>query len=243
MVRKDLPKETHYNVIEAPNFGDPTRGYHTVHLPYSKYPRDFHPPRELQILMSCSDTSPNLAAYVIAFKVEEVLSKKSQDFGAKMLDDLNLLQENIYACGVEAANVSIEDYTRSLHLSWEILPPGTLDDALRRVFRNSIPTQQQRDVVAQRYDFFQSLDPQSLVFGQSGFRRYFGALLEDNLVIFENVQYGNAVYILFNEWEQLSQLSRIELMSGRYGDRFQRVVHKNQWQEKVRKIIEDRRND
>ncbi len=241
VVRRDLPKETHYNSIESPNWGDSYNGTHTVDLPYEKYPRDFHPPRELEISMICKDTKPGLATYILAFQVQEVLDKKDENFKDYLLEDLNLLQENVGACGVEAANTAIADYTKSLHVSWEILPPGTLDETIERIFRGKAPTEQQKDVTAERYNFFQTLKPKSLVFGQSGFRRYFGALLEDNLVVFENVEYGNAVYVLFDNWEDLSKLSRLDLMSGKFGDSFERVVHTKGWKEKLRNIVTARR--
>ncbi|HAE9715725.1 TPA_asm: hypothetical protein G4W13_004708, partial [Salmonella enterica subsp. enterica serovar Java] len=49
IVRKDLPKETHYTEIESPNWGDSSNGTHTVRLPYEKYPRDIIPPTLIAI--------------------------------------------------------------------------------------------------------------------------------------------------------------------------------------------------
>lgn len=243
VVRKDLPKETHYNSIESPNWGDSYNGTHTVDLPYQKYPRDFHPPRELEILMTSTNTRPNLPTYIIAFQVQEVLDKSDKNFGGKLFENLNMLQENVGACGVETASMALADYAKSLHVSWEILPPGTLDETIERVFRGKTPTSQEKDVTTERYNFFQTLKPKSLVFGQSGFRRYFGALLEDNLVVFENIEYGNAIYILFNDWEELSKLSRLDLLSGKFSNSFERVVHTTGWKGKVKSIVTEKRKD
>jgi hypothetical protein len=241
IIRKDLPKETHYNSIESPNWGDSYNGTHTVDLPYEKYPRDFHPPRELDILMSCLDTRPGLPVYVIAFKVQEVLDKTAKGFEGRLFEDLNLLQENIGFCGVEAAEVELKDYIKSLRVSWEILPPGTVDQTMQRLFQGETPSVQEKDVAVERYEFFMSLKPKSLVFGDSGFRRYFGALLEDNLVVFENIQYGNAVYVLFEDWVDLSSRSRIDLIAGKYGTAFERVVHQTGWKGAVREIVAKKR--
>lgn len=242
IVRKDLPKETHYNSIESPNWGDVYYGTHTVNLPFKKFPRDFNPPRELEILMTCSNTQPNLSSYIIAFQVKEVLDIRSKDFEEKLLEDLNLLQENIGKYGVHPANVPIIDYMKSLHVSWEILPPGTLEETINRVFRGKSPTTEQKDVTTERYKFFMGLKPKEFIFGQSGFRRYLGALLDDDLVIFENIEYGNAIYILFNNWEELSKLSRINLLSGKFGENFERVIHTNEWKSRVESIIAEQRN-
>jgi hypothetical protein len=227
--------------MEVPNWGDSYNGTHTVDLPYEMYPRDFQAPRELAITMACVNTDPGLATYIISFRIAETLDKTSGDFAKLLFEDLNLLQENAGACGVESADVPLADYAKSLQVSWEILPPGTLTDTIDRVFPGRAPSQQEKNVVTERYNFFMSLKPKSLVYGSSGFSRYFGALLEDDLVLFENVQYGNAIYILFDDWEQLSKRSRIDLIAGKYGTAFERVIHSSDWKGSVKTIVAKRR--
>lgn len=243
IIRKDLPIETHYHSAEAPNWGDSYYGTHTVDLPHKQYRRDFQPPREIEISMSCKDRQPGLPSYIIAFKVNEVLDKKAKQFGDRLFENLNLLQENVGACGVEPADTALTEYAKSLHVSWEILPPGTREEAIERIFRGRTVSDKEKEVAGERYDYFMSLMPKRLVFGTSGFRRYFGALLDDDLVIFENIQYGNAVYILFENWEDLSKRTRIELLSGRYGRDFKRVIHRSGWQGTVRAIVQAKREE
>lgn len=237
IIRKDLPKETHFNAIESPNWGDSYNGTHTVYLPYKKFPRDFKPPRELEISVYCKDTQPGQNYYIIVMRVEEVLDRNSKDFNERLLENLNLLLENCGRFGVEEASATMLEYAKSLNVAWEILPPGTLDEVLERVFRGKSPTLKEKDVTSERYKFFMSFKPEKLIFGQSGFRRYFGAMLEDDMVIFENVAYGNAVYVLFGDWERLCKLSRLDLMSGRFGDSFERIIHTGKWKDKVKDII------
>lgn len=167
--------------------------------------------------------------------------KTNKDFKDRLLENLNILQENVGACGIEPATMALSDYVKSLHVSWELLPPGTREDVIDRIFRGKQPTPQEKKVVGERYDFFMSLNPKQLVFGNSGFRRYFGALIEDNLVVFENVQYGNAIYVLFDNWEELSKRSRIDLIKGKYGNDFERVVHSPGWKDQVRTIVAAKR--
>jgi hypothetical protein len=241
--RYDLPLETGHHAAETPNWGDSYYGTHTVWLPHKERPKDFHPPRELELVLHCPNTELGQDAYVLAVRVDEVLAQSAPDFDERLLENLNLLQENIGACGAEPAHTSVADYARTLHLAWDILPPGSRDEALLRLFRGRRPTQQQRDTAASRYDFFESLNPRQIIVGTSGFRRYFGALLEDNLVVFENIQYGNAIYVMYENWQELSQRSRIELLSGRLGDRFDRVVHGEGWQTEVRLLVEAKRQN
>lgn len=243
VVRKDLPKETHYRTAEAPNWGDSYRGTHTVWIPYEAYPRDFQPPRELELVLNCPDTSASRATFVIAARIDEVLSQADPNFDDYLLQNLNLLQENLGVCGVEAADSSVEEYARTLRLSWEILPPGSRDEAIERLFLGRRPTQQQRDVAEDRFDFFARLKPKQLVVGTSEFRRYFGALLENDIVVFENIEYGNAVYLMYENWEQLTRQSRLQLLTGRLGEQFDRVIHRKGWQKQVQYLVEARRQN
>lgn len=81
------------------------------------------------------------------------------------------------------------------------------------------------------------LGPRNFVAGTSGFSRYFGAQFADDLVVFENVSYGNAAYVMFDEWERLSQLSRVELLAS--DEHFVRVPHANSWERRLRELIDD----
>ncbi len=44
---------------------------------------------------------------------------------------------------------------------------------------------------------------------------------------------------MFENWEELSQRSRIELLSGRYEEGFVRVVHSGNWQDQVIAILDE----
>lgn len=136
--RDDLPKETHYRSVEVPNWGNSYKGTHKVDFPYEKYPRDFDPPRELAISIKCQNTKLGLQGYVIAFKVNEILEKTSKNFKNRLLENLNLLQENVGACGVAPADAALTDYMKTLHVSWELLPHGTREDVIARIFRRQI---------------------------------------------------------------------------------------------------------
>lgn len=242
IIRRDLPKETAYTTVEAPNWGDSSNGTHSVHLPHERYPRDFISPRELEILIHASEIKAGVPTYIFSFKVNDALSKMKKGFPKLLLANLNLLQENVGHCGVESSGSSVTEYAKSLQVDWEVLPPGSRDEAVERLFRGRKGSEEDRNVAGDRYDFFKSLNPKSLVYGRSGFRRYFGALLEDDLVVFENIEYGNAVYVLFKGWQELSKRSRLELLSGRFGSDFERVAHLKGWKSRVREIVRNRRN-
>jgi hypothetical protein len=161
--RKDLPKESYTISIETPNWGDSYKGTHTVHWEKERYPVEFHSPKELAIIISCANPQPGLSDYPMMFRVEEVLKKQSKSFEEALLFNLNLLQENVGACGVERASATPQEYLRTLQVSWEILPPGSREEAVERLFRGRTPSAAEIDVAKDRYDFFISLKAKQLI--------------------------------------------------------------------------------
>jgi hypothetical protein len=66
--------------------------------------------------------------------------------------------------------------------------------------------------------------------------RYVGAQFADDLVVFENVNYGNALWVLFENWSETSKRSRIDLLRLR-DVRYERIVHSEGWQDRLIKFI------
>lgn len=240
-VRKDLGLETRYRTMDVPSWGS-SYDTHEVEISYKAYPREYVSPRFLTIKIECRNTLITLDKYAIKFEISEVLDKASSTFENNLLTALNLLQESLYASDVFASKSSYEDYLRTVQLAWEFLPPGNREDDIRRIFGQHFVSKEKSTDDESRYDFMLSLKPKQFLVGSSGFQRYFGALLEDDLVIFENIAYGNAIYIMHKNWEQLSTLSRLDLLSGKYGDNFERVIHINGWENKVKAIVKEYRH-
>jgi hypothetical protein len=74
------------------------------------------------------------------------------------------------------------------------------------------PSDEVKEKLIARYALLEQLKPQAYVSGTSGFNRYFGAQFKDNLVVFENLEYGNAIYAMSENWAELSKLSRTDLL-------------------------------
>lgn len=237
IVRKDLQKQTLYHSHETPNWGDSSKGTHTVDLPYEKYPRDFYGPQHTRIKIGTENRDLGREKYLFSFEVDRILDRQDKSFKKDLLVCLNLLQENVGACGVQKAGVKWADYLKTVTVAWEVLPPGTKEEALRRLFGSRKASTQEKNTASDRYEFFMRLGPNKLVYGTSGLQRYFGAMLENDLVVFENIEYGNAIYVMFEDWEDLSRKTRTELLSGRFGRTFERVLHTGGWKGRVRRIV------
>ena len=133
-----------------------------------------------------------------------------------MLFALNLLQENIGDADVLPRDAEHGELSATLSLNWEIFPPGTVDEVVepgdpRRWTRH----REQEALMRERDRPVPWLKPKRYIQGRGGMNRYIGALFANDLVVFENVRYGNAPYVLYGKWEEISKRSRIDLLANR----------------------------
>lgn len=228
-----------YYMGERPVFGDWSKGSFSLYVKRKVFPFDLIAPKDLSIKTELIKTDKE--GYTIKVFVDNVLNRKSVDFEKDLLFSLNLLQENFYSVDIFDTDTTYEEYLASISLTWDIFPPGTKEEDLNKIC-NGVRriTEEKRLHIERNYEYFTSLKPLALINGKSGMRRYFGAKFSDNLVVFENLHYGNAIYVLFENWEELSKLSRTEIQS-RPSDQFIRIRHTRNWQSKLEKIIEKKR--
>ena len=225
-----------YN-IESPNFGDPSKGWHTVSWDREVYQRDFIPPKEVELSIALLG-SPSAGVFNIKFAIDQVIAKADPDFDADLLYNLNLLQENVGSVDVFASTATLADYTKTIQLDWEILPPGNLDEVVKLMLKDKPPvTDDQRRTMEERVLLLSKYSPAAYLAGTNGFLRYFGAQFRDDLVVFENLTYGNALYVMRENWQALSKRSRVELLKGPR-DGFDRIAHSPGWEEALRRVLE-----
>jgi hypothetical protein len=236
VIRKDLPKIPKTYTFETPNWGDWSKGSHDVDCERMVYRRDFHPPPELAIRMELLSTEAGADPhFIIKFQVADILNQSHPEFRELLFFHLNLLQENVGACDVYEADATLPEFLRTITVEWEILPPGDREGNLARILSGRPPDETSR-IVTERYDTLAALRPVAFIHGRSGFRRYFGAKFGDDLVAFENIEHGNAAYVMFERWETLSQKTRLQLLAGP-ADGFVRVIHRRGWQTELKAII------
>lgn len=176
---------------------------------------------------------------VLSFRVDEAISSTSNDFDARLMAGLNLLQENIGACNVELAETVISDYQHVLSVPWQIFPPGVLSsvEVACRLFRKqpNMIDEKNLQLVMDRYNFLHSLQPRDVIIGQESFHGYVGGRFDNDIVVFDNVRFGNAVYILRREWEALSKKTKGELIH--LEKDVYRVPHNHYWKLQVQRRL------
>jgi len=239
IVRHDLPmiKKTYY--WETPNFGDAsTYGTHTHYQDRDVYQREFFEPRFYKInIEKISNTSPkNGPSIPYKFSLDHLLDLANPNFERELFFMLNILQENIGACDIFSSKAKREEYLGTLHLEWEIFPTGKNSDIASYLIRGKNFSKINEDKIKSRIALFSSLKPRAFLKGSGGMSSYIGAQYADDLVVFENIQYGNALYILYDNWEEVSSRPRTEILRGTNAN-YDRIVHNEGWEEIFHMIL------
>ncbi|AUC94638.1 hypothetical protein CWS35_10435 [Bradyrhizobium sp. SK17] len=202
--------------------------------------RDFIPPKEVELSLTLLEqrTGPE---FVVRFAVDQVLSKQAPDFDDDVLYNLNILQENLGAADVFESSATLAQYLDTVRVDWEILPVGNVDDVVRRMLHGKrAVSETSRNTMKQRLNVMARFKPTAFIAGTNGFLRYFGAQFGDNLVAFENLSYGNALYLMYNDWEELSRRSRVDLLKGPR-DGFDRIEHRDGWEQRLETLLKEHR--
>ncbi|MDO8566098.1 MAG: hypothetical protein Q7S04_02875 [Candidatus Moranbacteria bacterium] len=239
-IRKDLPKVPKEFSFEAPDWGDWSNGSHTVAWTRNVYRRDFYPPKEVELSITLVEEKST--GFVVKFAIDQVMNRRTENFEQELFYNLNLLQENVGAADVFRYTASLADYAATIRVDWVILPPGTVDEVIRGMLKGkSKITPAQEATMKERVTLMSRLEPEVYIAGSDGFLRYFGAKFGDDFVAFENIRYGNAIYVMYDSWEELSKKSRIDLLSGPR-DSFDRIEHRDGWEERFSAMVQGYRD-
>lgn len=225
IVRRDLPKETHYNSVESPNWGDSYNGTHTVELPYQKYPRDFIEPPSVELKISGDKI------------ISPLMDSNLDDQG--LIHTINLFLELFGECIL--LNEKFEDFVKvpSKSLNWEVLPMGEMPwERLHGSLKPLLKKLDVKEKVAceERIKTLQSYSPDFTARGTAGFSGYliFGFKNRD-LYVCESIWHGNAIYVFEGGWEELSKKTKAEVLRG--GLQKDRIIHAENWKEKLDELL------
>ncbi|MEC9345598.1 MAG: hypothetical protein VYB54_05180 [Pseudomonadota bacterium] len=232
-VRKDLPKHTKYFYQDIQNYGDGARfGWSTVAIPKEIYERDEYPPYAFHVQIRVKRVIRGL--FEIIFSVDEIFDKDDANFDRDILFGLNLLQENTGVSGVAASGAT--EIVPQKYLDWAFFPPENLEE-LKAALLSGRP-HLSIDVVTDRLELFRDFSPRRYLKGMGGNDLYVGAQYADDLVVFENMKYGNALYVLYGKWEELSKKSRSELLVMKSSE-FDRIVHTEGWKNRFAVLMQE----
>lgn len=239
--RQDWPMVPKTWTFESPNFGDGARNGWTMRS-WSKdvYQHQIFEPQGMAVESTVLEDRGG-AAVVVTFALSPLLDRGMPEFDLMLLWSINVLQENTGVAGVFASGATKEEYASTVILDWEIFPPGNADELVGRLVGSAHPANVPdfEKHVRDRIQLFAGFAPRAYIRGQGGFGSYFGAEFADDLVVFENLKYGNAIYLLYQDWSDVSQRSRLDLLRDQDAH-FDRVVHTEGWQSRLTALLHDK---
>lgn len=234
---KNIDKVEKSWAIEGPNFGDYSNGTHTAIITKLVWQTKTEFPKNLSITMMPVAISDG--QITIKIQIDTPLNKNSETFREDLLFFINLLNENIH--DVDVFSVNEEENAKlalkTENVNWELLPLGERDikTILRTKFGNTLHTNFQNN---ESINFFLNSKPliDKYISGTGRFERYFGMYFKNGIVVLEDFHYGNATYVFHNNWEELSKMSRTELMHLNSSD-IERITHNRNWKTRINYII------
>lgn len=236
---KDLPMVSYTIPIEVPNWGDWSKGSHTIEWEKKKYQVTYHHPQFLtiksRVLGRNEDGYP-----LVRFLIERPVEVGKDGWLDTLFFYANLMVENTGAYDFYSTEATLRDYLAKERVAWQLFPADEGGKVVRLIC-NSTQIHERRDIkrIEERVETLQSLRPQKLVIGTDGFQSYFGAVVRNDLVVFENVRYGNAIYVMNEQWKTLTKRSRSELMASKPGQ-FTRITHTRGWKRRLKNEVQRR---
>lgn len=230
-IRRDLPKfEKTVGVWETPNWGDPSKGTHTYYSTRKVWQRETWYGQRLAIRLEVQDPVGDLVR--IGFIVDRVFDRAAIEERDLHLA-CSLLRENLGShAAIIPTDIPVAEWLNRQRVNWEILP---VDDQGPRPFAEIVqrlkadPDSPRIKRMGERYDKVFAMGPTDVIVGDGEFSRYFGFKFREDLVALECLDYGNALYLMYEDWPILSQRTRVDLLSDTSA-KYERIIHREGWE-------------
>ncbi len=196
--------------------------------PYKRYPRTPIAPPAIELTVA---ESPIGERVIVASPLDYTKAN-----AALLLHEINLLLEIFGECELLTPELAPLEATATKRLNWQVLPPGVMPWAKLQTQLNPLIKRMpkgNRPVALYRLSFLNEFEPEFTAVGRGGFGGYiiFGYPKKD-VYLLESLYYGNATYVLGQDWKTLSQLTKAEILQG--GLEKERLIHAAGWETRVR---------
>jgi hypothetical protein len=236
IVHKELPMETAYRQTvwhwtEWHGRYDRVERSKIVDVPYKRYPRSFEAPPAVELSLS-----ENKAGVMLL--TAPIFEKKAGN-NEQIKHAINLFLELFHECQFFTEDLETIAKTTLRRLNWVVLPQGEMPwESLKKEVDpivKSAPKGNQ-EVLYYRLKTINALKPDFRAVGSGGFHGYIvHGFTKNNIYVLESMYYGNATYIFGETWEELSKMTKAEILNEKLQKA--RVIHRGGWRKKVEEII------
>lgn len=234
-VNKNRPLENYTQVVYWTRYEWAGRGELNPVTDFSyikkkRYHRDYFAPYSVYFTLIVDGEKSRIISDDILF------SEENHD---KLFNTVNMLLGLFGECTIDFAEQKNE--IKRFVVNWDILPKGeypwsTVKETLGDLAKGHTKTR--TEMMFRNCEAIYAKKPDFVAYGRAGFRGYavFG-FKRRNIYILESAMPNNATYILENDWETISQLSKAEILSQELHKA--RIIHSENWQINFDKIMED----
>lgn len=220
---------------DRPIYGDWGKGSFSLWQTRKVYRKTFVQPKAFSLNIACRNAEGSNDSWKLSFSITPTIERKKANFESTLIFALSLLKEIIGRYDVFPSNTTPDEIAETYVVSWDIFPPGKRDLKTELARRMRMSDEKNKKIILNRAGTLESLRPEKFILGAGLASNYYGALFADDLVVFENLDYGNATYILYDDWKKLSKLSRTELLNGQ--ENFDRVIHDSNWASNIKEFV------
>jgi hypothetical protein len=236
LVQKYLPKETAYRMVEWHwkewrGQGETEEMTDWRDVPYQRYPRKYIAPPSCELSVTKNDKGDRI---IIVGPFKYV----SENYEI-IRHVINLFLEIFGECEVFDSNLENILHSPLKRLNWRILPPGKypweiLEKHIQPIIERTKKGNQ--PIIKDRFKTINDYLPEFHAIGEGGFWGYvvFG-FASKGIYVFESNYTGNATYIFDENWEELSKLSKAEIMNENLQKG--RVVHLKGWHDQIAELL------
>lgn len=220
---KHLPKETCYrqHYWEWQDWGG---NWHSdiVDIPYQRYPRQYINPPSIELTIS---TKPD-GEKIICYPENLIYSDENISFIRHII---NLYLEIFGECHIFRADLNDFSLPKIKKLNWIVLPQGEYPwNRLNEKIGPIVNDVRNSEVILYRLKTIHNAKPDFIALGTAGFHGYIVYGFEKrNIYIFESIYFGNATYIFEDDWENLSKLTKAEILN--FSLQKDRIIHSKNW--------------
>lgn len=235
-IDKTLPKEKYTQTIywtrtEWAGRGETREVTEFTDIVRERYHRDYHLPYSVEFTLSRTESENSIVSQQIKYVDDNI---------KKIINTINLVLSLFGKCEIISdEEPSYSTPAKVVHVNWDILPKGKYPwtkvkksiESISKKYNNT-----QKEMMLRNCEEINKLSPDFVAYGRAGFRGYavFG-FTDKNLYILESMFPNNATYIFEKDWEELSMLSKGEILNQSLHKA--RIIHTAKWNEKFEQII------
>lgn len=235
-IRRDLPKELRFVgsrswVRKEWRGRDQTEEVEdTIYIHRWAYPRDLHEPPSVELTYVEHDGHRLVVSPELTFQPANSEINKHT---------INMMLELFRACEIVLHDLARLTPPAELRANWVMLPPGEhpwdrIEAHIKKVFAGKAPSVAK--AVLQRQDVILAHKPSVTWRGLGGFSDYVAYIFDDRgVVVLESVHYGNALYVLGEDWEELSKLTKAQIIRHQLAEH--RIIHTKGWIQHLNEVL------